>query len=984
MLPAIPRVDTPLRPTARPTARSAPRVPTRPSGPRSSANVVAPQPVASAAFTWKRVAAFQCLAGDGYTLPEICVERSYLTKHAVAAIAAMATDLHTPKSTLLLQAHEVLLACCEDEEIEERFVLERVQYGQLTQCKKIPDLSKREPPANTLGYVPASNYESFNGVDGKKRFVQAPLSEGGWYAELTGDRSLKFRIELQFTLHLDAFCQDAGGAFDDELSYAFTLSFKQRGGDNLYRDGMTQGEGCTQLQLGHFNFDTDRLVAWPATARSTSIMLKDERISDMLFDQTKWPLHEEAIEEEEDAPRRDYLRPLSTVDEAEEADDDSSGDEMEGQFKFAVKNGQLCEVISVKKGEKKKRIATFDVVKVLQDMMFVEKCGPVMTKVLCRKTRPEFDNDRVVYIRDEDITRNPPLEDARFIDVEVVLTPALYTKDSDVATAFADGHCMLKTEKFTATKLNSLLNTMDMPDAVSCIVRWGMQSDGTFVLANCAFKDGILMRPEESGYGIASKYFTMQPEIPYTVKEFPRMVVIPFEHVRYTIGYMMFQQVWADFFCNNATPAFALFCYGVMGLNANLIWDGQTKIGHGFPLCWAWSHEQNSGKSEASLVVHHMLGKGHRGVTGGDVTKAGLFELLHLQSNMVEVVDDVAAVSINKKNAQQKGGDTISSNYAVIGRALYDHTSRTVCGRVRRPESSAIFSANARIIDDDKAFHSRMITIPFEALRADASEDDPDLYDNMANLRRMMSALLPDLSQIGKFNGKMDAPAFQDLAKYLQVCLKQKRNRNCNEWAKVMYYMLTVNALFQREDQLQEVFDFVLSKVSVAVKTLTAHSGLVDQFVVNVIQCIDKIKPDPMSSTPERCFYVHNLNQDATRDVPPAQRNEKWWAFLLGPCLTVIAKLTGNKLAECDLVHALKQCPEAISHGKATFFDYEKMPWPAHTALLKSAEQPRREDAVEHRGPVREPAKRVAGQLHLCQGVVRQRDPLLARVRSDY
>ena len=107
------------------------------------------------------------------------------------------------------------------------------------------------------------------------------------------------------------------------------------------------------------------------------------------------------------------------------------------------------------------------------------------------------------------------------------------------------------------------------------------------------------------------------------------------------------------------------------------------------------------------------------------------------------------------------------------------------------------------------------------------------------------------------------------------MCLKQKRNRNCNEWAKLMYYMLCVNALFQRQEQLHQVFDFVLSKVSVAVKTLTAHSGLVDQFVVNVIQCIDKIKPDPLSSPPEKCFYVHNLNQDATRDVPVAQRGER-------------------------------------------------------------------------------------------------------------
>ena len=180
---------------------------------RLSDNVVTPEPVASDAFTFERVQAFQCVAGMQYTVPEICDEKQYFTQHAARTIIAINNDAITPKSTLLLKAVEAVESLIDqDDELEMVLKLMHVQYGQL--AKKVLTEAQvqrsRNPPANNTAYVPEENFESFkvcmdasgNQIK-EKSFVQAPQSEGGWYAELTGDRGLKFKVVLEFMLKID-------------------------------------------------------------------------------------------------------------------------------------------------------------------------------------------------------------------------------------------------------------------------------------------------------------------------------------------------------------------------------------------------------------------------------------------------------------------------------------------------------------------------------------------------------------------------------------------------------------------------------------------------------------------------------------------------------------------------------------------------------------------------------------------------------------
>jgi hypothetical protein len=76
-------------------------------------------------------------------------------------------------------------------------------------------------------------------------------------------------------------------------------------------------------------------------------------------------------------------------------------------------------------------------------------------------------------------------------------------------------------------------------------------------------------------------------------------------------------------------------------------------------------------------------------------------------------------------------------------------------------------------------------------------QDDPQLYENYQNCRKLMSSLMVDLQLVGLWNGKLDKEAMQDWSRYLQTALGKKRDRNLNEWAKLGYILSLLTTLFQ-------------------------------------------------------------------------------------------------------------------------------------------------------------------------------------------
>ena len=162
----------------------------------------------------------------------------------------------------------------------------------------------------------------------------------------------------------------------------------------------------------------------------------------------------------------------------------------------------------------------------------------------------------------------------------------------------------------------------------------------------------------------------------------------------------------------------AVFAFTVLGLHADKCWAGQSGIGHGMSVCWVHSAEYGSGKTHACMLGKALVGCWDRPLIAGDATKSLLNEVASVQSNITNFVDDIVKP------------DGTSTHHAQMVRAFYDKTGRCVSGKLRVPSSTFCFTANQTINDEDRAFQSRLLTIPFKELKTTDAEtaDDPVLY----------------------------------------------------------------------------------------------------------------------------------------------------------------------------------------------------------------------------------------------------------------
>ncbi len=149
----------------------------------------APEPLDNAGFTWDRALACQSVAGEKYSLAEQCMERTHFTKLIARALTSANANAgpKTPMLTALCESIEAVAIDSDPEAaLEEVLDIKHLTYGQL-EHKRNPVVHSREPPANTLSYVPADKFETYHVrdemlVNGKSKvvittYVQAPRSE---------------------------------------------------------------------------------------------------------------------------------------------------------------------------------------------------------------------------------------------------------------------------------------------------------------------------------------------------------------------------------------------------------------------------------------------------------------------------------------------------------------------------------------------------------------------------------------------------------------------------------------------------------------------------------------------------------------------------------------------------------------------------------------------------------------------------------------
>ena len=413
---------------------------------RSNTFVVTPEAVASAGFTWERVAAFQCVSTEQYTVPEIANERDFFTKHGATALMSIYADGHAPKPLLMQKFAEAVGPLRNSEEdLQEVFHLRSIKYGQLLKCNSVPDTTSRAPPADDPTYQPEELYESFDVITierGRgasadkeviKKFVQAPMAEGGWYAELASSRNIMYKVSLEFDVRLEGFNQDedGDGPYEPPLTYGLRFEYGQRTKACLYTtEGMGERDSVIKLTLGHFDQQTDRLVAWKCVHGDKTadfVALKSDALARMLFDQQKWPKPQPQVEYE------DYAGAAVLVG-------GEGPGSSRGRWSFREVDDRLCHVTIDKSSGSKEpesiELANFCIPKVLALYQFVEAGEMPMFKLLCRvrlapatrigvlRDRDAPPADTVLTIFAEQEERAPSLDGVTLLEIEAIICVA--------------------------------------------------------------------------------------------------------------------------------------------------------------------------------------------------------------------------------------------------------------------------------------------------------------------------------------------------------------------------------------------------------------------------------------------------------------------------------------------------------------------------------------------------------------------------------
>ncbi|AUL80776.1 hypothetical protein [Pleurochrysis sp. endemic virus 1b] len=847
------------------------------------------------------------------------------------------------------------------------FDLAYISYGQLQPVLN-PPISSRAPPANEKNYVPAEFFESYQYSrpdEHKKRnrsqvietYVQAPASLGGEHYELTSMRGWPFKMKIVFTVDAQHFKDPDLRLFGVELTCGYVTTKAKY----ALMDGSQAGSRvqCVRIRVGDFMPSSRKIKPLRFVDGKQSIhnelCVAAKSVVEKLFYQRNWPVLREVAMP--GFPPHSRL-PLDNadVDDDEHDDDDSEqtaevdengfpldvterAKKAQLRYNFIVEEDCLCVITTsagnfrnAEKTETRTKLCNFYVVKILNIYQFTRGSHAPYHKLLCRHHLADKNGTGTVYLAIDDVERSPKLKGFKYMEVEVLVDLSAMRTTADLRGVFKSHHSHLDTGVMTLDHLGAYMLAFQFPLPDSVITQFGRQQDGVFVAGNCAFGNGEFYTHADAGYSIVPKFFSNQTN-GIERDDYPRHIIIPYPHVRYAIGVRLWTDIMPRFFHNNLVAARATFCMSIVGLQASKVWAGQTGFGHGMPFTWVFSTEPNTGKTEAALLAQCMLGFFKTGAFTGDSTKPAIIERLSLQRDLSLVIDDVVTHSSGESRA-----------YATLGRTLYDQSSRTVCTRTHRPYSSAIFTSNGTINDNDKAFMSRMILINFDALseeRVPRNETqsqqevrearDTHLTSEWNAVRELMSALAVDFESI-LLDGKLDKHAIQDCATFMQIAIGRYRDRNANLWGLLLYYMLLTNYMFQCDAEDQEgVFEWMISSVTRAAFEYTNHASLIDQFVL----AVEKVRADKTSGLVNPLGPIdQTLSWDKMRtDLQPGGLTPfdsgtiRYIALRIDATCTVLEKVLNQKYKPSVLQHAFDKLDWCV-RGFGKFYDTATQPWP--------------------------------------------------------
>ena len=553
-------------------------------------------PTEAHGFSFERAAKVQCVQNIQYAISADSEESAYFAPLAAEAIRkASSLASPAPISPLLTACATALPATLTGQDLDEIFKTISIKYGQLQPCSN-PDLRLRDEEKQSHGYVPESHYEMFKAPDHRdaskqRSMVQAPLCEGGGYYFVSNARAwpwtcaLTGKIDLGFDFHVD---KDGNDVLPGEVQYAWQLNVSKRSKAHIY-DAATQKDRdyVISVSVGEINASTNNFVAWK-TQQAPALMfvqLEDKDLMHKLF----WQQNESGHH----WPRWQELDEVPRVGRSEKPS---------VKYQLIEKDGCMA-LLNEPKGDYEpyyQNVCNFILLKLDRLLQFCEEEGGMgYVQIMCRQIINE-DGAGIYLLTSEDSVRTPCLDGYWAIDVEVLVQTGNLRTTADVKKLFQSAYLLLHANIMTPDMLSCWITEQEMPRVTSCIVRFGRQLDDTWVSGNIAWREKKLLEHDEAFVAVIPQHFR-ESLLPMTKADYPRNIVIPQCHVRYTVLVNFWTNLMPAFFQNNTMPAKAVFALGVMGLYATKFWGGQAGFGHGFPFGWIFSTEPNTASFLAPL-----------------------------------------------------------------------------------------------------------------------------------------------------------------------------------------------------------------------------------------------------------------------------------------------------------------------------------------------------------------------------------------------
>lgn len=453
---------------------------------------------------------------------------------------------------------------------------------------------------------------------------------------------------------------------------------------------------------------------------------------------------------------------------------------------------------------------------------------------------------------------------------------------------------------------------------------FGRQSDDSFVFANIGCKDGKYVTHQESGVELLPELFAGKNKvIPFTPEQYPRLFVVRQPWVRWSLFRRLWTVILKGRFHNNEWSAKMTFALSVAMLYCSKIWKGESGGITMVMIGWLFSIEGNTGKTQAQLLGHALVGFLHNTMlTGASSTLPAMQNRISIQADMVLMIDE-AVVKLTGENKEQ--GEKIMK---LLIHSTADQISRMVSGKIDQPLTSFIASANVIPRKHDVTMQSRMLRVDFKALEALMSEfglSQAEIDKQWTAMKNVVSCLLPDFTTF-LVDGKLDADAIGDLRTFFDILLTERagtQSRQASQWANATYFLIMLAAtatgcFTDYREEMEALFEYV-TDAAVQQSFQTSTEDPVKMLILK----IDRIRyhiATNASGPEDRCLSIHNLRTDQ-RPTGPHFENERYIAIKLDAVLNVLMKVEYCKLDADDIRKKVRtdrkpNCPGSNRHHR--------------------------------------------------------------------